>query len=392
VPYTPYHFGPSGFIGLALRRWLDVPVFVLANVIVDLEVLAIAELGLGWPTHRYFHTLLVGAAVGIGWGVGAYPLRRLFRKAMQVAGLSYQTSLPRMVVSGVLGVWLHVFIDAIYHGDVWIFWPSKSRRVYQLLGRPELLLVCKLSFIGLAALYVIGLVLAHRARTRKGVWGAAAASEQTKKNTISAGHPATQATTTMVARSSNGRGGFLPGGEAVRLRVLKELEIDEALDAAIRQMLVSCFPRDKSVYSHTRVWHGSTPAFTVLIEKAGQVVAHLCLIDRVIRVADQQLRVAGVGNVCVLPDYRGKGLSGRILKAAMKYAGQAGFDWGLLFTSEGVKKVYARNGWRLLPNVIVIRVENGQKIERPPEAVTMVYPLKLAEFPAGVVHLQGNDW
>ena len=34
MPFTPYHFGSSGFVGLAFRKWLDVPIFVLANVIV----------------------------------------------------------------------------------------------------------------------------------------------------------------------------------------------------------------------------------------------------------------------------------------------------------------------------------------------------------------------
>jgi len=49
MPFTPYHFGPSGFWGLAFRKWLDLPVFVLANVIVDIEVLVIWFFGLGWP-------------------------------------------------------------------------------------------------------------------------------------------------------------------------------------------------------------------------------------------------------------------------------------------------------------------------------------------------------
>ncbi|MHC4544154.1 MAG: hypothetical protein ACYSYL_06435 [Planctomycetota bacterium] len=110
MPFTPYHFGPSGFIGLALRKWLDIPVFVLANVIVDLEVL----LGHGYPIHRYFHTLLIGAAAGILWATVAYPLRNLFKMIMQTLRIPYQTSFLKMLISGVLGVWLHVVIDSIY--------------------------------------------------------------------------------------------------------------------------------------------------------------------------------------------------------------------------------------------------------------------------------------
>ncbi|MHC4299546.1 MAG: hypothetical protein ACYS7Y_19890 [Planctomycetota bacterium] len=36
MPFTPYHFGPSGCVGLILRKWIDVPVFVLTNVIIDI--------------------------------------------------------------------------------------------------------------------------------------------------------------------------------------------------------------------------------------------------------------------------------------------------------------------------------------------------------------------
>ena len=40
MPFTPYHFGPSGFAGLLFRRWVNVPVFIAANVLIDIEVLA----------------------------------------------------------------------------------------------------------------------------------------------------------------------------------------------------------------------------------------------------------------------------------------------------------------------------------------------------------------
>ena len=39
MPFTPYHFGPSGFIGLLFRKWLDVPVIVATNVLIDIEVI-----------------------------------------------------------------------------------------------------------------------------------------------------------------------------------------------------------------------------------------------------------------------------------------------------------------------------------------------------------------
>lgn len=155
MPFTPYHFGPSGFVGLVLRKWLDIPVFVLANVAVDVEVPVVNLLGLGWPAHRYFHTLLIGAAVGVIWGIAAYPFRRFFEKIMQTLRIPYQTGFWKMVVSGVLGVWLHVVIDAIYHCDVQVFWPSNANPLSGLISQGQVKILCIGFFVAALILYAI---------------------------------------------------------------------------------------------------------------------------------------------------------------------------------------------------------------------------------------------
>ena len=158
MPFTPYHFGPSGFIGLALRKYIDIPVFVLANVVVDIEVLVIGLLGLGWPVHRYSHTLLIGAVVGIIWAVIAYRLRHFFKKIMQILRIPYQTSFWKMAVSGILGVWLHVVIDAIYQWDVRIFWPSKAKPLYGLISQGQVKAICIGLFVAAVIVYAIAFI------------------------------------------------------------------------------------------------------------------------------------------------------------------------------------------------------------------------------------------
>ncbi len=125
MPFTPYHFGPSGFVGLLFRKWIDLPVFVLANVAVDIEVLIYIILAPDLSAHRYAHTLVFGAVVGALWGLAAYPCRPTFAKCMRWVHLPYRTSLRKMVLSGILGVWLHVIIDSLYHADVRLSWPSQ---------------------------------------------------------------------------------------------------------------------------------------------------------------------------------------------------------------------------------------------------------------------------
>jgi len=161
MPFTPYHFGPSGFIGLVFRKWLDIPVFVLANVIVDVEVLVVRLLDAGWPIHRYIHSLLIGAAAGIAWAMAAWPMRNLFKKIMQILLIPYQTSFLKMLVSGVLGVWLHVVIDSIYHRDVSLFWPNRELRpLYKLVTTQQVEMICAILFIWVLILYIMMVIKA----------------------------------------------------------------------------------------------------------------------------------------------------------------------------------------------------------------------------------------
>ena len=158
MPFTPYHFGPSGFIGLVFRKWIDFPVFVLANVIVDIEVLVVMLFNLGWPRHRYCHTFLIGAAVGALWGLAAWPLRNLFKKIMHLLHIPYKTSLPKMVISGILGLWLHILIDGAYHFDVKILWPNISislwRIIHRHLGQGKIETICLIFFIAALVPYI----------------------------------------------------------------------------------------------------------------------------------------------------------------------------------------------------------------------------------------------
>jgi membrane-bound metal-dependent hydrolase YbcI (DUF457 family) len=157
MPYTPYHLGPSGFLGLVFRKHIDLPVFLLANVVVDIEVLC-------WqhpPLHRAVHTLLTGAIAGLIWGLAAYPLRNIFAKLMKAIYLPYKTSLLKMIVSGILGIWLHIIIDAPYNWDVRLFWPSKITPLYGLISKSTMQIVC-IAFWVAAIIVYIALAMNYR--------------------------------------------------------------------------------------------------------------------------------------------------------------------------------------------------------------------------------------
>lgn len=163
MPITPYHFGPAGLFGYVFRKWIDLPAFVLANVIVDIEVLLVNFMSLGWPIHRLSHTFIIGAAVGAVWGLVAYlglPFLSWFMKKVRIP---YQTNAFKMIISGILGVWLHVLLDGIYHYDVRPFWPIRKNYLWLLLSHNHVKWICIICLGVFVLLYILSL----RTRTRR---------------------------------------------------------------------------------------------------------------------------------------------------------------------------------------------------------------------------------
>ena len=181
--------------------------------------------------------------------------------------------------------------------------------------------------------------------------------------------------------------------EGMNPRTITESQMEPALDAAIRTSLCACFPHDREVFAHTRAWHGCLPDWSVVREDGGTVIAHAGVVERTIRVGEEAVRVAGVQNVFVLPDYRGEGLCRLVMTAAMAEAQRRQLDFGLLFCTESLSTIYSNLDWRRLDQRTILRIDaDGREGPLPPKNLGMFYPLARHDFPAGTVRLQGNDW
>ncbi len=157
MPFTPYHFGPSGLVGLFFRKRLDLPVFVLANVIVDFEPLVVLVFNLECPVHGISHTFLFGAVLGLLWGLVTSAAGG-FGWLMKVFGLTYQSSVSKMIISGLLGVWFHVFVDSFCWADVRPLWPIKWNPLVGLVTLKMIYLFCIISFVPAIVLYIFAVL------------------------------------------------------------------------------------------------------------------------------------------------------------------------------------------------------------------------------------------
>ena len=150
-----YHFGPAGFIGLVFKKWVDLPVFLLANVAVDIEVLIIYFLGLGWPHHRFCHTFIGGTFVGVALAIACLPMRGVFKKVMGVFRLTYDTTFAKMLIWSILGVWFHILIDSFDHWDVKPFWPYSKNPFWNIISDSHIKIICLLSWAAAVAILAI---------------------------------------------------------------------------------------------------------------------------------------------------------------------------------------------------------------------------------------------
>jgi hypothetical protein len=125
MPFTPFHLGPALAVGLPLRRWLHAPTFIVGNVILDVEPLAVLVFGLNYPLHGYLHTFLLATAIGLVLGFVMFslekPMQPLYRK------IQLETNRPlklkSFLLSGVFGTALHVAFDALLYSEIKPFFP-----------------------------------------------------------------------------------------------------------------------------------------------------------------------------------------------------------------------------------------------------------------------------
>jgi len=75
MPFTPFHLGPALGFWLPLRKYLHVPTFLVANILVDVEPFLVLSLGLDYPLHGYLHTFIVAFILGLALGYAMFLLK-----------------------------------------------------------------------------------------------------------------------------------------------------------------------------------------------------------------------------------------------------------------------------------------------------------------------------
>ena len=171
------------------------------------------------------------------------------------------------------------------------------------------------------------------------------------------------------------------------IEFIEDSAVDATLDQQLRDLLSTCFTKPcDAVFRVHRHFHEPPRWRWFVRDAAGAVIAHIAVHDKRIGTATGELRLAGIAEVCVHPQHRGRGLVRDLLAAAHTWLAAHDVPVAMLF---GDKKHYASSGYRNVANPIRFQnAETGVWTVEPSDWV-MVKPLRTFDWPAGGVDLRG---
>ena len=146
MPFTPFHLGPALLFGLILFPYLNLPTFVVANVIIDLEPLLVLFLGLPQPLHGPFHSLTLGSAVAFVLALVMHRLGSLWDPFLEFLRLQQPNRFSDTLSAALTGVWFHVLLDAFLYSELRLLYPLEGNPMLNLVSPGAVYGFCFISF------------------------------------------------------------------------------------------------------------------------------------------------------------------------------------------------------------------------------------------------------
>ncbi len=144
MPFTPYHLGPSSWIGLIFSKSLNVPFFLIFSIVIDIEPALVLIFNLNLPLHGLLHSFLGGTIFSFVFLAVGYALKE---KIIQKTDFFHKDSFNKISFSCLLGIYSHVFLDVFLYTDIKPFYPININPLYCLVSSKNVYSFCGFSFI-----------------------------------------------------------------------------------------------------------------------------------------------------------------------------------------------------------------------------------------------------
>lgn len=158
MPFTPFHLGPALFFGLLLFSLLDLPTFIVASVIVDIRAIFVYFGIMHGPLHGPLHTFLGGTIIAVLLAVIMFLIKDYTRRITKLFKLQQNSSFKKILITSLIGVYLHIFLDSPLYLDIKPFYPLDINPLYGIVSSSVIYLFCVFSFIIAFIIYIHRLI------------------------------------------------------------------------------------------------------------------------------------------------------------------------------------------------------------------------------------------
>ncbi|WP_250518536.1 GNAT family N-acetyltransferase [Caballeronia sp. ATUFL_M1_KS5A] len=172
------------------------------------------------------------------------------------------------------------------------------------------------------------------------------------------------------------------------ISLVAEMAVSASAERSLAGLLDMCFPDTFA----GRTYLKQLPQARLIHRQDGEIVGQAGLDYRIVRIADEIVRIVGIVDLCVAPHLRGEGRASAILKAAAELAANARANFTVLFADK--PDLYLRNDYQSVRPALITWLAIDERTtygvqERDFSGIFMVRPIAGAEFPQGKIDLLG---
>jgi membrane-bound metal-dependent hydrolase YbcI (DUF457 family) len=157
MPYTPFHWGPSSWVGLLFFGYLNFLALLIASVIPDIEPFCVIIFGLNVPLHGWSHSFFGGTIIALVLSGFFYRYLKFINRIMAWTQLDQRSSCKKVLASCLVGVYSHVLLDSFLYTDIKPLLPLSTNPFYGLVSSSAMYLFCSASFLVGGFLYLLKL-------------------------------------------------------------------------------------------------------------------------------------------------------------------------------------------------------------------------------------------
>ncbi len=130
--------------------------------------------------------------------------------------------------------------------------------------------------------------------------------------------------------------------------------------------------------------------WSVMVWEDEDLVTNVHIVDRTVKVGNQEVRLGGIGNVATKVEWRKRGYASSALSTALKFLHDPlKVDFAMMIATEPMVSRYEKIGWRVAARSMQVEQPDGKAMLNYP---VMILPVCKEDWPEGEIDLCGLPW